>query len=74
MALPAVRYQKHLRQRDGVDIVPANDTESFSEMAGSGRPLVLVPLDRNNPNAILPGLLWQRKGDLYTSSDTETPK
>ncbi len=72
MALAAVRYQKHLRRRDGVEIVPASDTESFSEMVNSRRPLILVPLGRDNPSATLPARLWHRKGDLYTSGVTGT--
>ena len=35
---------------------------------GAGRPIVLIPEDRDLPIEPLPGALWQRRGDLYRAA------
>ena len=39
----------------------------------AGRPVVLVPRDRDDPSGVVAGATWERRGDLYRLIALETP-
>jgi hypothetical protein len=66
MASFALRYVAVVEGRDGVEVNIAVDLVRMAEAFGAGRPVVLVPRDRDKPiTTPALGSLWKRTGDLY---------
>lgn len=67
MAEPAIRYRvfRDERERIGVTRDPMAD-EVLAALAAN-RAVVLVPLNRDQPQLRIPGRTWERVGDLYVA-------
>jgi len=63
MAIYALRYTAMMEARDGIEVTV--DAALISEAVGNGRPVVLVPFDRDHPKTPVTDGEWQRVGDLY---------
>lgn len=76
MARFAIAYDQHMgRLPDGLQVVtihlllseytPGQRWQRLFGMLKQGRPVVQVPYDRDHPEPIVPGAVWERHGDVY---------
>lgn len=69
----ALRYDAERDHATGWDVItvpddaeaPADVASLIQKAAGAGRPVVLVPRNRDRPPVVIPGAVWDRRGDIY---------
>ncbi|MHC4443236.1 MAG: protein O-mannosyl-transferase family [Planctomycetota bacterium] len=73
MARFALEYQKNIQQdRSRVEIITKDFSEPIQQAVKQKRPVVLVPLNANQPQTTTPKGNWQPHGDLYMLDVSQT--